>query len=144
MQTICQQFTLFRCEGAVITSSTYSSHIALHTSLTTIERVFLATRQEYCMSEYLAPESRWRRVSANLSLGAKGFLFQVCCFQKRLRTFSIRMQMIFGWFQNLLFELNIDQIIDAKSAHFSGCSFGLLNMRRTLAPLPYLSRPLGK
>ncbi|KAH3690907.1 hypothetical protein DPMN_191204 [Dreissena polymorpha] len=42
-------------EGSVIT---YSSHIALHTSLTTTESVFSATRHDYCMSEYLRPETR--------------------------------------------------------------------------------------
>ena len=89
VETICQLFTLFRCEGAVITSSTYSSHIALHTSLTTIEG-FHSDRQEYYMPEYLAPESRWHRVATSyLRLGSKGFLFQVCCSEKRLRTFQL-------------------------------------------------------
>jgi len=55
-ETICQLFSFFRYGGAVITSSTYSSHIALHTSLTTIERIFFATRQEYCIFEYLVQE----------------------------------------------------------------------------------------
>jgi len=46
-----------------------------------IEGFYLATGQEYCMSEYLAPESRWCRLAANLRLGSKGFLYQVCYFQ---------------------------------------------------------------
>ncbi|KAH3841185.1 hypothetical protein DPMN_114643 [Dreissena polymorpha] len=45
-------------EGAVNISTTYSSHITRHTSLTTTERVFSATFQEYCMSEYWTPETR--------------------------------------------------------------------------------------
>ena len=58
------------------------------TSLTTTERVFSGTRQEYCMSEYLAPETKWRRVAANLRPGSKVSLYQVYCFTMRWRTLS--------------------------------------------------------
>ena len=91
------------------------------------------------MSEYLVPEFRWRRVVANLRLGSKGFLFQECCFQKRLRNFqleSLKRSRIF------IFKLNLELIIDVKLALLSGCSLGHLNMRRTLASLSHLSRPL--
>ena len=75
-------------EGAVITSSTYSSHMTLHTSLTTTERVFSGTHQEYCVSEYLVPETKWRIVAANLRPESKGSLYQVYCFTMRWRTLS--------------------------------------------------------
>jgi len=41
------------------------------------------------MSEYLAPESRWRWVAVNLRFVSRGFLFQICCFKKRPRTFQL-------------------------------------------------------
>ena len=75
-------------EGAVITSSIYSSHVAKHASLTTAERVLSGTTQEYCISEYLAPETKWRRVAANLRRGSKGSLHQVYCFRMRWRILS--------------------------------------------------------
>ena len=87
------------------------------------------------MSEYLAPESRWRSVAANLKLGSNGFRFQVCCFHKRLRTYSASIRILKG--SRIFFsELNIELIIDAKLARLLGCELGLLNIRRTLAPLP--------
>ena len=61
-----------------IISSTYSLHVALHTSLTTTEGFLSNPSGVLHVTAYLAPASRWRRVAANLRLRFQGFMFKVC------------------------------------------------------------------
>ena len=82
-------------------------------------------------------------MAANLRLGSKGFLLNVCIFPETITglfeyfiIYFIGFQRIFERFYDLISELNLELLIDAKLARLSGCSFGLLKMRYTLAPLP--------
>ena len=78
--------------------------MTLHTSITTTARVFSGTHQEYCMSEYLAPETKWRRVASNLRHGSKGSLYEVYCFTMRWRTLSKILSYKFNWHTQELLE----------------------------------------
>ena len=145
-ETINQLFPFFMCQEYIITSSTYSLHIALQTTLTTKERVFLATRLEYCLNNCHQNTGGWRRVAANLRFGFNGFMFQVCCVQTRLRALltissynSFGLQRILEGSMIFFSELNL---IDATLARFPVCSIGHLNMRCTQLPLPNLNRSL--
>ena len=65
--------------GGNICLSRYSSTMASQTSLTTKLIVLWGTLHAYCMSLYLAPDARWRRVSATFKTDSRGVRQLVVC-----------------------------------------------------------------
>ena len=61
--------------------------------------------------------------------------------QKSCSMYVVSMEFWKG-FMIFFTEFNFELSIDANLARLLGCSLGLLNMRRTLAPLLHLSRPV--
>ena len=90
------------------------------------------------------------RVSANLKPGLKGSLYPVCCFRSRWWTLSniysnisVGMLRHFGmFFGSYLLSLTMSWSYMPNCRRLSGCSYGLLQIRRILVHLLHLNWPL--